>query len=59
MVTSIQVEVMDKISFVPTMHTLKDFVNECKCIERTEMLTNYNNEDDSDDNKKDKTVRKT
>ena len=47
-------KIMDKNSFVPSMHTLEDLVNECERIEQTETLTNYNNNDDSDNNKKHK-----
>ena len=45
---------MDKNSFLPSMHTLKDLVDECERIERTETPTNNNNDDDSDNNKNNK-----
>ena len=47
-------KIMDKNSFLPSMHTLKDLVDECERIERTETPTNNNNDHDSDNNKNNK-----
>ena len=43
---------MDKKSFVPSMHRLKDLVDECKRIERTETPANNDNDDNNKNTKK-------
>ena len=50
-------KVLDRKSFVPVMHDLKDLIDECECIERNEVPFNRDEDDDSDNNKNTKKVK--
>ena len=45
-------KVLDRKSFIPAMHDLKDLINECERIERNEVPFNRDEDDDSDNNNK-------
>ena len=45
---------MDRNSFIPSMHMMKDLIDECERIEQNETPIYQDNEDDNKNNKKEK-----